>query len=251
MVRPVGDGSSGAYDYNRPYPEDVAGLTSGVVKVEAGFNFTCALLETGGLKCWRQNSAGQLGDGTSIDRTTPVDVLGLTSGVADIARTSGPNACAIMEDTTAQCWGHNYLGQLGNGTAQIPEPPHFNPVPGPVCADATCSEPLTGVVALALGALEARARRRGRGDARLRSEVLGRYRQRRGPYRPQHVRHRDRCVLGGRTEGHRVFHLRCCLARPSRGTARRGDDLRHGQLLGPVGVIAVHYQRPIGRRHKA
>ena len=148
----LGDGTSGAYDYNRPTPGDVIGLTSGVAAISAGFNFTCALLEGSGLKCWGQNGGGQLGDGTFIDRPTPVDVLGLTSGVTAVAAGAGASACALLDDTTVQCWGNNYLGQLGNGTASNEDPPNiYISVPAPVCADALCTGPLSGVVALALG----------------------------------------------------------------------------------------------------
>ena len=148
----LGDGTSGAYDYNSPTPGDVVGLTSGVVKIGAGFHFSCALLDTGGLKCWGQNGGGTVGDGTFVDRPTPVDVPGLTSGVVDFAVGSGPHVCALLEDTTLKCWGGNYLGELGNGTADNEDPPNsYNPVPGTVCADALCSGPLTGVIALALG----------------------------------------------------------------------------------------------------
>jgi alpha-tubulin suppressor-like RCC1 family protein len=96
---------------------NVNGLTSGVATLAAGDHFTCALTTSGGAKCWGSNSNGQLGNGTTTDSSTPIEVSGLTSGVAAISA-SGNHACAVTTSGAMKCWGGNNDGQLGdNSTA--------------------------------------------------------------------------------------------------------------------------------------
>jgi alpha-tubulin suppressor-like RCC1 family protein len=67
-----------------------------------------------GARAWGQNGNGQLGDGTTTDRNTPVTVNNL-SGVKTLA-TGWYHSLALKEDGTVWAWGDNYYGQLGNGT---------------------------------------------------------------------------------------------------------------------------------------
>ncbi|HQR18044.1 MAG TPA: DUF4214 domain-containing protein [Gemmatimonadales bacterium] len=108
----LGDGTT----TNRSAPVDVPGLTSGVVAIAAGSNHTCAVTAGGSAKCWGYNSYGAVGDGTSTSSDSPVQVSGLTSGVAAISAGAG-HTCALMADGTARCWGWNANGQVGDNTS--------------------------------------------------------------------------------------------------------------------------------------
>jgi len=119
----LGDGTT----TQRNAPVAVTGLTSGVKAIASGGDHTCAVTSAGGVQCFGDNGAGQLGDGTVMRRLTPVDVSGLSSGVAilGLPNSGGPQSCSISTDGSIRCWGTNSKGQLGDGTTtdrHVPTP---------------------------------------------------------------------------------------------------------------------------------
>ncbi len=113
----LGDGAVS----NRPWPSDVVGLGSGVQAISVGGSHACALTQTGAAKCWGDNEYGQLGDGTSYNiRRTPVDVVGLDSGVIAISAGGHRHSCAVTAAGAAKCWGEGFLGS--NTTEQQTTP---------------------------------------------------------------------------------------------------------------------------------
>lgn len=107
---------------NKPTPVDVLGMTSGVASVSTGGAHTCAVTISGGLKCWGDDTFGQVGnDAALVQQATPVNVLGLASGVASIS-VGGNHTCAVTTGGGLQCWGRDTSGQLGNDVALSDKP---------------------------------------------------------------------------------------------------------------------------------
>lgn len=115
----LGDGTTEAH-YT---PALVATLDAGVTRVAAGAGYTCAVAAGGAVKCWGNNGFGQLGDGTTTQRTTPVQVAGLTSGMSNVTA-GGEHTCTLSQAGGVKCWGLNNAGALGDGTTT----PHTIPV---------------------------------------------------------------------------------------------------------------------------
>ena len=83
-----------------------------VVALAAAGQSTCALTTSGERWCWGANDAGQLGDGTRVDRAMPTLV---EIGVRRLWL--GPqHGCAETTEGTLRCWGENGDGRLGDGT---------------------------------------------------------------------------------------------------------------------------------------
>ena len=90
-----------------------------VTAIALGGFHTCALLNSGAVRCWGDNGYGQLGDGTPTQRRTPVSVRGITDASAIALGGTilqGSHTCALLDAGAVRCWGWNEYGQLGDGT---------------------------------------------------------------------------------------------------------------------------------------
>lgn len=106
----LGDGTT----TNSSSPVPVSGLTSGVTAITAGGKSTCALTASGELKCWGYNNKGQLGDGTTTNRSTPTTASVVDGTVATVAL-GFSHSCVVNADGGVRCWGSGTLGELGDG----------------------------------------------------------------------------------------------------------------------------------------
>jgi alpha-tubulin suppressor-like RCC1 family protein len=84
------------------------------VQVSSGDVHSCAVLTNRHLKCWGDNSAGQIGDGTTTERDTPVTVKRIANAVMVAAGYA--HTCALLVGGRIECWGENAYGELGDGT---------------------------------------------------------------------------------------------------------------------------------------
>jgi alpha-tubulin suppressor-like RCC1 family protein len=93
------------------------GTGSGVIAIAAGSNHSLVLKSDGTVLAWGSNASGQLGDGTTVSKSSPVQVNGLGSGSGVIAIAAGvDHSLALKADGTVLAWGGNSSGQLGDGT---------------------------------------------------------------------------------------------------------------------------------------
>jgi alpha-tubulin suppressor-like RCC1 family protein len=130
----LGSAANSGTNNPNPAPQPAVNLAGhAAVAVTAGNFHSCALLDDGTVRCWGLNNLGQLGsatnNGTINPNPTPQPAVNL-GGRTAVAVTAGNfHSCALLDDASVRCWGHNYYGQLGsatnNGTG------NSNPAPQP------------------------------------------------------------------------------------------------------------------------
>ncbi len=109
-----GDLGSGVVNANYMVPVVPAGV-SNVQSLALGLNHACAITAfTGQIKCWGNNSSGQLGLGTVSAYEAPTSLPSFASIVISGISANGEHTCARDQDSNVYCWGNNVSGQLGN-----------------------------------------------------------------------------------------------------------------------------------------
>ena len=116
-----------------------------VVELRVGYGASCARRDDGSVLCWGDNSYGQLGFEPDVQgprsSTFPISI-GLARAATRLSASPGNTLCAILADTTVQCWGRNNYEQVGVAGESESAPP--TPV-----RTAAGGPPLDGVLDLA------------------------------------------------------------------------------------------------------
>jgi len=115
----LGDGTS--TQRNSPVAVNTSGVLNGKTATAiatAPWGSHVCVIADGSLYCWGANNVGQLGDGTTTQRSTPVAVStsGVLSGKTISAVALGGSHTCALADGAVYCWGDNSLGQIGDGT---------------------------------------------------------------------------------------------------------------------------------------
>ncbi len=89
-----------------------------VIQVSAGAQHTCALLDTGDMKCWGYNGYGQLGQqGLSMLMQPPGSPINFGTNIKPVKIATGDHqSCALLPDSSVKCWGFGMTGALGQGS---------------------------------------------------------------------------------------------------------------------------------------
>jgi alpha-tubulin suppressor-like RCC1 family protein len=108
---------------NEPAPVELPASAfdmKAVVAVTAGPAHSLAITEDGRVWAWGDNSSGNLGDGTTTSRTTPVQVAAFGTAPVVAVAAGFRFSLALASDGTVWSWGTNNYGDLGDGSSGWP-----------------------------------------------------------------------------------------------------------------------------------
>jgi hypothetical protein len=86
----------------------------GVADLQVEVDNACALLRSGRVVCWGENEKGEVGDGTTVPRPSPVEMSGVEHAVAISVSSTG--GCGLLHNGALSCWGRSNYGALGRGS---------------------------------------------------------------------------------------------------------------------------------------
>ena len=105
-----------------------SGFLSGILSVSLNSpNTACAFSSSGNIYCWGVNSYGSMGNGTTVNSNSPVEVVGVggsgnLTGIVSIA-TTVENTCGASSSGNVYCWGDNTFGALGDNSTTASNTP--------------------------------------------------------------------------------------------------------------------------------
>jgi len=97
-------------------PVQTVAFGSNWKEISSSQNFTSAIKTDGTLWCWGDNTNGQLGDNTSVNKQSPVQTITFATNWKEVSCADASTA-AIKTDGTLWCWGANFSGTIGDNTA--------------------------------------------------------------------------------------------------------------------------------------
>jgi len=108
----VGDGTQ----VNKLFPTQVSGggVWKNILANRKSYHGSCGIKSDDTLWCWGVNWFGRIGDGTQVDKLSPIQVNG--GGTWKNVSVNDGGVCGIKSDDKLWCWGNNLEGQLGDGT---------------------------------------------------------------------------------------------------------------------------------------
>lgn len=123
-----GDGKPSDLGMGDALPQINLGSGRSALGVDAGSSFTCALLDNHTVKCWGDNSFGQLGRTDDLTRDVGIETADMGNSLPTVDLGGGRSAvqialganfgCALLDSHDVKCWGDNGDGQLGQGDTQ-------------------------------------------------------------------------------------------------------------------------------------
>ncbi|HVA02630.1 MAG TPA: hypothetical protein VMU64_02685 [Acidimicrobiales bacterium] len=131
----LGDGSSSGPDTcadSTPCSTRPVATGISATSLAAAYSGYCAILTSGPVDCWGDNTEGELGDGTmtgpelcsEFSQSSPCSAVPVSTGIsATYLVGDGQSFCAILESGATDCWGSGFDGDLGDGTANNSDVP--------------------------------------------------------------------------------------------------------------------------------